>query len=67
MTYDIGKSIAFCVTYPKLREVYAASFRDRIVHHLIMRKFLDLFEDRMIESSYNCRKEKGTIFGVRDI
>lgn len=67
MTYEIGKSIAFCVTYPKLREVYAASFRDRIVHHLIMRKFLDLFEDRMIESSYNCRKEKGTIFGVRDI
>lgn len=67
MTYEIGQSIAFCVTYPKLREVYAASFRDRIVHHLIMRKFLDIFEDRMIESSYNCRKEKGTIFGVRDI
>lgn len=67
MTYEIGKSIAFCVTYPKLREVYAASFRDRIVHHLIMRKFLDLFEDRMIDSSYSCRREKGTIFGVMDV
>lgn len=67
MTYAIDRSIAFCVTYPKLREVFAASFRDRIVHHIIMRKFLDIFEARMIPASYNCRKGKGVVYGVRDV
>jgi len=65
MTYKVGKSIAFCVTRPKLREVFAADFRDRIVHHLIMLKLLPLLESEMIEDSYNCRKGKGTIYGAR--
>lgn len=66
-TYEIGVSICFCVTRPKLREVFAADFRDRIVHHLIMQKFLPLFESYMIEDSYNCRQGKGTLYGVRRI
>lgn len=63
-SYEIGKSICFCVTRPKLREVFAASFRDRIVHHIIMRKFQHLFEAEMIEDSYNCRKGKGVLYAV---
>ena len=47
-TYSIGKSIAFIVTRPKPREVFAATFRDRIVHHLIARR-LDEFEGLMNE------------------
>lgn len=66
-TYQIGQSIGFCITYPKLREVFAAKFRDRVVHHLVMRKFLPLFDAQMIDSSYNCRKGKGAIYGVRDM
>ena len=34
-TYEIGKSLCFIVKEPKFREVWAGSFRDRIVHHLI--------------------------------
>ena len=55
-TYKIGASIGFCVPRPTVREVFAASFRDRIVHHIVMRKFLHIFEAEMIDSSYNCRK-----------
>lgn len=66
-TYEIGASIGFCVTRPKVREVFAASFRDRIVHHIVMRKFLHIFEAEMIDSSYNCRKGKGVIYGVKDV
>lgn len=66
-TYEIGRSIGFCVTRPKVREVFAASFRDSIVHHILMRKFLGLFEEEMIDSSYNCRKGKGVIYGVKDV
>lgn len=59
-TYEIGVSNAFCVTRPKVREVFAANFRDRIVHHLVMMKTMHLFEDEFIDNTFNCRKGKGT-------
>lgn len=66
-TYEIGYSNAFVVTRPKLREVFAADFRDRIVHHLIILKTLPLFESNFIADTYNCRKQKGTLYGISRI
>lgn len=66
-TYEIGYSTAFAVTRPKLREVFAADFRDRIVHHLVIMKTLQLFERNFIADTYNCRKGKGTLYGVKRI
>lgn len=43
-TYTPGKSICFVVTRPRYREVFAASFEDRIVHHYIAQKLEPLFE-----------------------
>lgn len=63
-TYEIGKSIAFIVTRPKKREVFAADFRDRVVHHLVINKLEPLFEEYFIYDTYNCRKNKGTLFGI---
>lgn len=63
--YEIGKSIAFVVTQPKHREVFAANFRDRIVHHIITSRLEPLFEEVFIEDTYNCRKGKGTLYGVK--
>lgn len=63
-TYQIGKSITFVVTRPKHREVFAADFRDRIVHHIIMHRLEPLFESVFIEDNYNCRKNKGVLYGV---
>lgn len=63
-TYKIGKSITFIVTNPKPREIFAADFRDRVVHHLVVRKLEPLFEKVFIEDTYNCRKGKGTLYGV---
>jgi len=34
-TYRPGQSICFVITRPKHREVWAAEFRDRVVHHLL--------------------------------
>lgn len=67
MTYKPTTSVTFCVTRPKIREVFAANFRDRVVHHLIIRRWLESIEAEMIDASYNCRKGKGTLYGVRDI
>ena len=67
MTYEIGKSKAFCVTRPKLREVFCAQFRDRIVHHILAIKFLPILEGEMMDNAYACRKGKGTDYGIYHI
>ncbi len=65
--YQPGCSIAFIVDRPVKREIFAADFRDRIVHHLIIRKLNPLFERTFIHDSYACRTGKGTHFGVRRV
>lgn len=64
-TYRVGRSVAFIVDKPVKREIFAADFRDRIVHHLLINKLNHLFEKDFIYDSYSCRKGKGTLFGVK--
>lgn len=66
-TYYPGRSIAFIVTNPVLREVFAADFRDRIIHHLLINKLNHIFEEKFIEDSYSCREGKGTLYGVKRV
>ena len=66
-TYNPGKSIAFIVNKPVKREIFAADFRDRVVHHLIIGKLNSLFEKEFIHDSYACRIGKGTHFGIQRI
>lgn len=67
MAYEIGQSKAFCVTRPKLREVFCAQFRDRVVHHILAIKFMDIFEAEMLDCAYACRKGKGTLYGIEHV
>jgi hypothetical protein len=60
-TYRPGRSICFITDGPKPREVFAADFRDRIVHHLLVAEQERIFEPRFIHDSYACRKGKGTL------
>lgn len=66
-TYEIGPSTCFIIYSPKIREVFAANFRDRIVHHLIINALEPYFEKYFIQSCYSCRKNKGTLYGQFDI
>ncbi|MGI5828281.1 MAG: reverse transcriptase domain-containing protein [Patescibacteria group bacterium] len=63
-TYYPGRSICFVVTYPKAREVFAADFRDRVVHHVLVDKLEPYFEKRFIYNSFACRKNKGAHFAI---
>ena len=65
--YKIGQSIAFVVTHPKIREVWAADFRDRVVHHLIYNAIADRFHRRFIRDSYACISGRGTHDGMRRV
>lgn len=59
-TYQPSRSICFVVKDPKYREVFAADFRDRVVHHLLVPQLEAIFEPKMIYDSYACRMGKGT-------
>lgn len=59
-TYRPGRSIAFVVQRPKIREIFAADFRDRVVHHLLYNYLSPIFEKVFIYDSWACRKGKGT-------
>ncbi len=64
-TYQPGCSLAFIVDKPVKREIFAAPFRDRVVHHLVINKLNPLFESEFIYDSYASRAGKGTLFAVR--
>lgn len=63
-SYVPGRSICFIIRDPVQREVFAASFRDRVVHHYLYSKLNPIFDERFIEDSYSCRVGKGTHYGV---
>jgi hypothetical protein len=63
-SYEPKASIAFIVFKPVQREVFAADFSDRVVHHLFFNYVNPIFERTYIEDCYSCRKEKGTHYAV---
>jgi retron-type reverse transcriptase len=63
-TYQPSRSACFVTTRPKPREIFAADFRDRVVHHLLVRQLEPYWERVFIHDSYACRKGRGTHAGV---
>lgn len=63
--YRPGGYDYFTIREPKERVVAAAPFRDRVVHHAIVRVIEPLFERRFIEDSFACRRGKGTHAAMR--
>lgn len=64
-TYQPGRSICFAITRPKPREVWAADFRDRIVHHLLYNRIGPQIEARFIADSCACIPGRGTLYAAR--
>ena len=66
-TYEPGPSTVFIVDYPVKREIFAASFRDRVVHHLIYKKTIEIFESMFSDDSYSTRVGRGTLYGINAV
>ncbi len=62
--YRPGPSICFVITRPKQREVWAADFRDRIVHHLLYNRIAPRFYARFIADSCACIPGRGTFYAA---
>ena len=65
--YTPRPSICFIVNRPVKREIFAADFRDRVVHHYIYNQIAPVFEKLFINDCYSCRKGKGTHYGIKRI
>jgi hypothetical protein len=64
-TYYPSRSVCFMAEKPKPREIFAADFRDRIVHHVLVDYLERIWEPKFIFDSYACRKKKGIHLGVK--
>lgn len=60
-------SKCFVVDYPKKREIFAAIFRDRIVHHLYFNYTHTLYERTFIQDAYSCIKGRGTHYAIQRV
>ncbi len=60
--YHPGRSICFAITRPKPREVWAADFRDRVVHHLLYNHISPRFYASFIADSCACIPGRGTLY-----
>lgn len=66
-TYQIGRATVFTVAWPKPREVWAAQFRDRVIHHLLYNEVGAYFERRLIEDTFSCIKERGVLAAAQRV
>lgn len=65
--YKPSPEVVFIVDKPKVREVFAAEFRDRIVHHVFINRIYDAMESYFSDASYNCRKNRGNINACKQL
>lgn len=63
--YQPGPTTCFAITRPKPREVWAATFRDRIPHHLLYNRIGPHFEARFIADSCACIPGRGTLYAAQ--
>ena len=64
-SYRPGRSICFVVDQPKVREVWAATFGDRVVHHLLYNRIAPRFIARFTADSCACIPGRGTLYAAR--
>jgi RNA-directed DNA polymerase len=64
-TYTPKACIAFIMNKPVMREIFAADFSDRVIHHLLYRCVYTIIDRKLIYDTYSCRVGKGTLFGIQ--
>lgn len=65
--YKPSRGKAFVTFNPVIREIFAAPFRDRIVHHFLYAVNGFWWDRQFINDSYSCRDNKGTLYGIQRV
>src|SRR4030043_1782354 len=64
-TYKPQQLVTFILRDPKTRKISKTAFRDRIIHHAIVRVIESIFERIFIYDSCANRKGKGNLFALK--
>lgn len=65
--YKLGRYTRFAVREPKLREIYAPSFRDRLAQAWLVQHAQPVLERHMIEDSFANRQGRGPLKAVQRV
>ena len=63
-SYHPSPGIAFVTFQPVTREIFAAPFRDRIVHHFLFNACAEWWNRHFIADSFSCREGRGTLYAI---
>lgn len=63
--YKPSRGTVHVIFDPVQREIFAAPYVDRILHHWVVGTIMKWQDKRLIYDSYSCRKEKGTHKGIK--
>lgn len=63
--YQPSRGVTFVVHDPVIREIVAAPFRDRVIHHFLFNICAAWWDRRFSVDSYSCRKGKGVLYGQK--
>ena len=66
-TWRPAPGLVFVTTRPKNREVHAARYHDRVVHHLVAGYLAPEIDRRLTAQTFACRKGKGTLAAVKAV
>ena len=64
-SYCPSRGAVHMVKKPVKREIFAAPFVDRIIHHWIVMQISEWWEKRLNHNSCSCRLGKGTSYGIK--
>jgi hypothetical protein len=57
----------FAVKDPKIREIFAPDYKDRVIHHLIVDRIEEFIDKKFIFDCYSNRKNKGTHEAIKKL
>lgn len=62
---EVGRSACFQIFDPKPRIIHAPVFRERVLHHAIMRHVGPVLERSLVDDTFACREGKGAIAAMQ--
>lgn len=63
--YRPGRSVRFVVSKPKVREIFAANFRDRVIHHLVVSELDKIWNPKLSSHAFACIKGRGPLAALK--
>ena len=66
-TIQVGQATTFVIHDPKQRTIQAPVFRERVLHHALMRQIGPILDRSLVHDTFACRVGKGSLAAVHRV